>query len=159
MQTPQREEMGHPPAMNGKKDCERLMNSVLPLAERMLRDYGEFHPYGGYMKPNGEVVHVGAEDEETEFPKSKDLLYVLRKSFSELAQAGKCEATAIVLDVRVSLPEENRKGNAIQVCLEHRDGYSAEVFFPYEIEDGRVKYGTTFAQEGRVPRPWCAFPK
>src|SRR5437588_13002928 len=52
MQTPKREEMGHPPAMNGKKDCERLMNSVLPLAERMLRDYGDFHPYGGYMKPN-----------------------------------------------------------------------------------------------------------
>src|SRR5437899_25574 len=57
-QNPQRERGRATQPMNSKKDCEKLMNSVLPLAERMLRDYGEFHPYGGYMKPNGEVVHV-----------------------------------------------------------------------------------------------------
>lgn len=134
--------------MNGKKDCEKLMNSVLPLAERMLKEYGEFYPYGGYMKPNGEIVDVGAKEEDTDFPRSKDLLYVLRDSFSQLAETGKCKATAIVFDVRVNLPDEGRKGDAIQVCLEHVDGYSAEVFFPYEVENGQLKCGKTFAQQG-----------
>lgn len=135
--------------MNGRNDCEKLMNALLPLAEQMLRDYGEFYPYGGYMKPSGEIVEIGAQDdEETDHPKSKDLIYVLRNSFSELAHEGKCKATAIVFDVRVNLPEEAKKGDAIQVCLDHSDGYSVEVFFPYEIENGRLKYGQTFAQQG-----------
>jgi hypothetical protein len=41
--------------MNGKKECEKLLNALLPLAERMLKEYGEFYPYGGYMKPSGEI--------------------------------------------------------------------------------------------------------
>jgi hypothetical protein len=70
-------------------------------------------------------------------------------TFSRLANAGKCRATAIIFDDPVSLPDTERKTDAIQVCLEHSDGYSAEVLFPYEIaEGGRVMYGTTFAQEG-----------
>lgn len=136
--------------MNGKKDCEKLMNDLLPLAERMLREHGEFYPYGGYMKPNDEIVQVGAKDEDTEYPKSRDLIYLLRDSFSAMAEEGKCKATAMVFDVRVDLPGGHKKSDAIQVCLEHIENYSAEVFFPYEIgEDGRVIYGTTFAQEGK----------
>jgi hypothetical protein len=136
--------------MSGKSDCEKLMNGVLPLAERMLSQFGEFHPYGGYMKPDGEITHVGAEDEDTEHPKSKDLLYVLRDSFSEMAATGVCKATAIVFDVRVVAPGAEQKSDAVQVCLEHADGYSAEVFLPYQIDQhGRVSYGTMFSQEGK----------
>jgi len=135
--------------MSAKDESERLMNEVLPLAERMLREYGEFYPYGGYMKPLGEIVHVGAKDNDTEHPSSKDLIYVLRDSFSAMARAGECKATAIVFDVRVEVPDTHKKSSAIQICLEHADGYSAEVFFPYSLaEDGEIKYGSTFAQEG-----------
>jgi hypothetical protein len=135
--------------MNGKKDCERLMNALLPLAERMLKEHGEFYPYGGYIKPDGEVAHVGAEDEDTDHPKSGNLLNVLRNSLSEMAKGGECKATAIVFDVRVDLPNSDKKCDAIQVCLEHVDGYTAEVFSPYQIVWGRLNFGVTFAQEGR----------
>ena len=135
--------------MNGKKDYEKLMNALLPLAEKMLKDHGEFYPYGGYMKPDGEIVHVGAKDEDDDHPKSKGLLYVLRDSFSEMARVGECKATAIVFDVRINLPGTTKKTDAIQVCLEHSDSYSADVFFPYEIEGSRLNYGVTFAQEGK----------
>lgn len=136
--------------MNPRRESEGLMNAVLPLAERMLREYGEFYPYGGYMKPNGEIVNIGAKDEETEYPKSKDLTYVLRDFLSRLVEAGECKATVLVFDVRVNLPGTGTKGDALQVCLDHQDGYSAEVFVPYEVcEDGHVTYGETFAQEGR----------
>jgi hypothetical protein len=33
--------------MNAKQESEKLMKAVLPLAEKMLRQYGEFYPYGG----------------------------------------------------------------------------------------------------------------
>ncbi|HEY2462319.1 MAG TPA: hypothetical protein VGI16_16035 [Candidatus Acidoferrum sp.] len=133
--------------MNGKEDCEKLLDALLPLAEEMLREYGEFYPYGGYMTLSGEIVHVGAKDEDTNHPKSKDLLHVLRDSFSEMARAGGCKATAVVFDVHVNSPETAAKNDAIQVSLEHVEGYCVEVFFPYEIAGNVLNYGATYANE------------
>ena len=102
------------------------------------------------MKPSGEIVEVGVKDEEDDHPKSEDLLYVLRDSFSEMATTGACKATALVFDVRVMQPNGNKKSDAVQICLEHADGYSTEVFLPYQIDqDGGVKFGAMFAQEGK----------
>jgi hypothetical protein len=123
------------------------MNEILPLAEKMLREYGEFHPYGGYLKPDGEVVHVGAQDTDTDYPKARDLIYVLRSSFQGLARADQCKAVAMVFYVTVTLPESDQKSDAIQVCVEHVEGYAAEVFFPYQIVNKEVVYGETFAQQ------------
>jgi hypothetical protein len=106
-------------AMNAKQDAERLMNEVVPVAKRMLEDYGEFFPYGAYLKPSGEIVHIGGDDHDTDHPRSKDLLYVLRDSFSAMAKVGECIATAIVFGVVVDKPNTHSKSDAIQVCLEH----------------------------------------
>jgi len=134
--------------MNAKQESEELMNAVLPLAEKMLRQHGEFYPYGGYMKSDGTIVDVGAGDPDTEHPKSQDLIYVLRCSFRKMANANQCRAVAIVFNVAVSLPGSNRKSDAIQVCVEHADGYSAEVFFPYQMMGNEIVYEETFAQAG-----------
>ena len=135
--------------MNPKQEAEKLMNEMLPVAEKMLRQYGEFYPYGGYMKPDGEIVHVGAKDPETDRPKSKDLIAILRNSFRELARDKQCKAVAIVFDVVVPVPKSNYKSDAIQVCVDHAGDYSAEVFFPYRIANNEVTLGETFAQEGK----------
>lgn len=135
--------------MNAKRESEKLMNAVLPLAEKMLREYGEFYPYGGYMKPDGSIVDVGADDSDTNHPKSKDLIYVLRSSFREMASMNQCKAVAVVFDVTVNVPNSSRKSDAIQVCVDHVDGYSAEVFFPYQIVNNEIVYEKTFAQEGK----------
>ena len=100
------------------------MKAVLPLAERMLSQYGEFYPYGAYLKRDGTIVEVGAEEPDTDRPKSKDLIYVLRSSFREMASTNQCTAVAIVFDVAVILPKSDRKSDAIQVCLDHANGYS-----------------------------------
>jgi hypothetical protein len=134
--------------MNGKKDCEKLMTDLLPLAEKMLKEFGEFYPYGGYMKYDGEIVHIGAQDEDTDHPTSKDLIHILRDSLSQQAKARNCRAAALLFDVCIHLPGKAEKSDAIKVCLEHVDGYSADVFLPYESALGRLTYGDTFAQQG-----------
>jgi len=136
--------------MSAKQDSETLMNAVLPLAEKMLRQYGEFYPYGGYMKPDGTIVELGATDPDTDHPKSKDLFYVLRSSLQDLAERNQCKAVAMVLSVTVTLPNSGRKSDAIQVCIEHSEHYSAEVFFPYQLIENRVVYGERFAQRGKA---------
>jgi hypothetical protein len=135
--------------MSPKQESETLMNEMLPVAKRMLREYGEFFPYGGYMKPNGEIVHVGAKDPATDRPKSKDLIDILQSSFREMVRCQQCKAVAIVYDVIVPLPQSNRKSDAIKVCLDHSGHYSAEVFFPYHILNDEVVFGEIFAQEGQ----------
>jgi len=135
--------------MNPKQEAEKLMNEMLPVAEKMLRQHGEFFPYGGYMKPTGEIVHVGAKDPNTDRPKSKELIGILQDSFRTMVKNKECDVTAMVFDVVVPIPSSNRKRNAIQVCLDHIDNYSAEVFFPYKLIDNQVIYEDTFAQEGK----------
>jgi hypothetical protein len=53
-------------------DATDLMNMLLPFAEKMLREHGEFYPYGGAMLPDGSMTMLGATD-GNEHPKSKDL--------------------------------------------------------------------------------------
>jgi hypothetical protein len=135
--------------MDAKRESERLMNALLPFAEKMLRQYGEFYPYGGYVKPDGSIVDVGASDEETDHPKSRDLIYVLRSSLREIAVSGECRATAVLFDVKVTLPQSDEKSDAIQLCIDHAEGYSVEVFVPYRIIGKDVVFGDIFAQAGK----------
>ena len=135
--------------MTSKQEAEALMNEMLALAKHMLREHGEFFPYGGYMKPNGEIVHVGAGDSSSDHPKSKELIAILQNSLKKLANEQQCKAIAIVYDVVVSIPESNHKGDAIQICIDHMSNYSAEVFFPYHIDGNEVKFGKVFAQHGK----------
>ena len=134
--------------VNPKEESEKLINALLPLTEEMLQRYGEFYPHGGYMDADEKITLVGAEDPDTDRPKSKDLVYILRDSLRQAARTRGCRAAAIVLDVIVRLPKSHQKSDAIQVDVEHADGYVAEVFFPYQIADGNVVYGETFAQKG-----------
>ena len=134
--------------VTAKEESEELMNSVLPLAKEMLADYREFYPYGGYMKPDGEIVHVGAKDPDTDHPKSQYLIDLLQTSFQQLACDGKCKAVAIVCDVRVQPPGSHEKSDAIQVSLDHVDGYSVRVFLPYSFVNDEIVYGEIFASSG-----------
>jgi hypothetical protein len=134
--------------MNAKEESELLLNDVLPLAERMLREHGEFYPYAGYMKPDGELVAVGAALEGTHHPASRDLIDTLRNSLRDLARSKKCKAVAIVFDVAVTLPNSDRRSDAIQVSLDHVSGYSVDIFFPYQIVNANIVYAEKFAQQG-----------
>jgi hypothetical protein len=134
---------------DAKKDCEALINELLPIAEEMLRRYGEFYPYGGYIRPNGETVHVGVKDPDTDRPKSRRVMSTLAKGFRDLRADNQCKATALVYNVVVPLPDNQGTSDAIQVNVDHIDTYSAEVFFPYKLVGREVVYGNTFAQEGK----------
>lgn len=100
------------------------------------------------MRPDGSIVDVGANDPDTDHPKSKDLIFVLRSSLRDLARDNRCKAAAVVLDVKITLPGSGLQSDAIQVSMDHIDGYSADVFFPYQIINNEVVYGETFAQAG-----------
>jgi len=131
----------------GKQESQELMNYVKLIAKRMLSDQGEFLPFGGAMKPNGEVIRVDADiDEENQ--QSSVLIAKMQQSFSESAKKGKYKATAIVCDVQVTLPETNIESDAIAIALDHVSGYSVVVFFAYILQNRQLEIGKIFAQVG-----------
>jgi hypothetical protein len=137
-----------------------LMNAILPVAERMLARHREFYPYGGYMRHDGTIAHLGAADPDTDRPKSENLLYVVRSSLREIADRKQCEAAALVFNVSIALPSSCQRTDAIQLCIEHEGGYAVEVFVPYRLTDDEVFYGETFVQKGsnadglRLQKKW-----
>ena len=107
------------------------------------------------MKLDGTIVDVGAADRDTDRPKSKDLIYVLRSSFQEMARTDQCKAVAIVFDVTITLPKSRRMSDAIQMSVEHVFGYSVEVFFPYQtIESDSPHPGVHGSHGGDRSADW-----
>jgi hypothetical protein len=138
---------GATPMPTPKTQCEQLLKAVLPFAQKMLSEHGEFYPFGATMKPDGTIVQVGAYDGR-EHPPSQSLIDLLRGAFTASAKSGDIIASATVYDVRTVPPGATEKSDAVAVELDHRDSYSVVVFIPYKVQDHTVQFGQTFAQKG-----------
>lgn len=143
-------------ARTPKEEATDLLNMLLPLAEQMLRRYGEFYPYGGAMRPDGGMEMFGASDAralgfdvaDAERPSSKKHYQLLETAFRHFAMEGRFKATGIVYDVLTLPPGATAKVDAIAVRLDHEAGYSVVVMIPYRIADGQITKGTIFATMG-----------
>jgi len=132
---------------NAKQDVERLMNSALPFAEKMLNEHGEFFPFGEALRPSGEIISVGADSGE-ERPPSQELIDIIKSGFRAAATKEEYIATAILYDSLTIPPGSEEKTDAVAVALDHRDDYSVIVFFPYALVNGRVEFQPPFAVKG-----------
>ena len=97
--------------------------------------------------PNDEIISIGGYDGR-EQPPSLDLIHLIKSGFVEAANDGSYKATALVYDVRVAVPDDIRKKDAVAVSLNHRDGYSVIVIFPYRLHGNEFAFGEAFAQTG-----------
>lgn len=128
--------------MDAKQQVESLMNDLLGFAEKMLAEYREFHPFGGYLVTPGEMVHVGVESNRS----ARDGVDALINEFKKLAN----EAIAFGIVTDVKLPwGDGSDGDAVQIFLEHKNGYCADVFFRYELTANHgVEITGTISQQG-----------
>jgi hypothetical protein len=130
--------MAHP-------DLDHLLNVALEFAQTMLKQHGEFYPFGASMRTDGTVSMDGATTGD-EKPPTQELLDVLAASYAKRANTGGLRAAAVCADVRVPPPGSETKTDAIQVELEHANGEAVTVFLPYKKGwFGRVRYGNLFA--------------
>jgi hypothetical protein len=115
----------------------------------MLTSHGAFMPFGGAMRADGQIVSIAGYD-ENKHSQPTDVIALMKGGFVEAARRGEYKATAIVHEVRVTLPSTEEKSDAIAVSLNHRDNYSVVLLFPYKIDGGELILGTLFAQEGEA---------
>ena len=126
----------------------KLISASREVAERMLREHGEFFPYGALMRPDGQIVSVSSTTGE-ERPASTALISILRDGYRREAVDGKILACAVVYDVRVATIAAPQMRDAVAFAIDHRDGYSVEVFFPYALhKSGELVFEPPFAKKG-----------
>lgn len=131
-------------------DLDALLNDLLPFAERMLAEHGEFYPFGGSITTDGRHISVGAKG-SSDRPQSQELIDIMTNEFRSQALEGKIRAAGICFEVRVVPPAQVDKSDAIQLALEREGGDAVDVFVPYaQLPDGEFTCGELFACE-RTP--------
>lgn len=131
-----------------KEDIETLLNELMPHAEEQLAKHREFYPFGGAVDTSGELLRTEAWTGD-EQPSASDLVDSLVATFQQQADSNEIRAAAILIDCLTVPPGETEKVDAVAARLDHLDGYSAVVFFPYTIgPDGAVTFAEPFAHEG-----------
>jgi hypothetical protein len=131
-----------------KTQLESLVSVVRPFAEKMLRAQGEYFPFGATMDAQGKITSVGAAP-GGEHPPSVDFISLLKGAYRINAASGKIIACALVYDVRIIPPAMTEKTDAVAIDLNHRDGMSVTMYYPYRIDpDKKVAFGIPFAVKG-----------
>jgi hypothetical protein len=142
--------MAHP-------ELDALFHTLLPFAQTMLREHGEFYPFGAIMTSSGDIQQIGAKIEGDDHPRSQPLIDLLTEAFQEQAKNGQLRAAGICCDVLTVPPGEHQKRNAVCCCLEHCSGETVNVFVPYVKADGNIQYGGIFAAK-RTAQFFCKLP-
>lgn len=138
-------------------EAESLLQEVMPFAEHMLKERGEFFPFAGALTPKGEFLPIVGYESLGQAP--DELIDLLSGRLREGAVAGEYAATALVYNARVTPPRASDEIDAISAELEHRDGYAATLFFPYALNDDEAElpepFGTSQSR-GIFPRLFVA---
>ena len=131
-------------------EIQEILNFLLPFAEQMLSEHGEFFPYAAALGSDGEVSAVGA-DLEDDSPDVGEVLVALHQGLREQAAEGEIRASGIAADVTLTDPDTGETTDAVQVELDHADADAVDIFVPYETEGDGIKFGELVAAEGREP--------
>jgi hypothetical protein len=131
-----------------KDDCEALMSSVLPVAERSLIEHHALRAFGSTLSASGQITQVGGWTDDAE-PDGSALIAEFEQSFRDGAQRGELRATALLESVVVVPPGKSEPEAAVSIRLDHRDEYSVVVTFPYRfLPSGELEIDEPFAVAG-----------
>jgi hypothetical protein len=134
---------------SAQDDLDGLLGVVLPFAEDMLVEHGEFFPFGGSISNRGDTSLTAAEPELGESPVPDRLLALLYEGAR--ANATTTRAAAFAADVRVD------GSDAVRVELEHLEGVALVVLLPYTR--GETNTAPTFERMSVAwaePKIWAA---
>lgn len=126
-------------------DLDGLVNVVLPFAQKMLQEQGEFFPFGATVSDAGEVAMLAGKPDNSDRPSSVSVIEIMVDGARSKREG--LRAVAVCADVRLN------GSDAIRVGLEHRDGQALAVYLPYKkkrfgrgVEIGSMQAGPSEPQ-------------
>lgn len=128
-----------------KEDFRKLYDTLLPLAQKMLEEQSSFIPFGAMVSRNGDLkLAAGAGD--ISGLTTEMIIEMYLEQYRNGALLGFYRSVALCMDVRVAIPDELDKTDAIRIMLEDDIGVSLSFYIPYESkESGPIVYGQEFA--------------
>jgi hypothetical protein len=129
-----------------KKDIQSIIDYSHRFAEHMLNNGKEYYPFGAQLENNGELVAIGQNDKETDFPKSQKVIDLLKWEFEKQFKEGKIKAYGLTYDVRVQTNDLGEKSDAICIDITHRNSNDIpRYFFTYSWnENDELIFGQSF---------------
>ena len=125
-------------------DLDALIDTLLPVAQNLLARYGEFHPFGAFMRSDGTIELVAGYD-GTDQPSNENLIEILLGTLRTEARGGELRAGGICVRVRATPPDGSARTHAARLNLEHVSGAAVEVYLPYRRTIfRRFRYGDLF---------------
>ena len=120
--------MSDQPTPEARTDYNALLEFLMPFAQQMLKQHGEFFPFGAAVSAQGEVQACASYD-GNETPASEAVIAMLVQGFQGEARAGKIRATGICFDGRIV--QDGKKVDAVIMHLEHLSGSATKTYIPY----------------------------
>jgi hypothetical protein len=139
------------PLVRAKLEAELLLTEGMGIAQLMLARRGEFPPFASGLTEAGDIVHL-SEVPGTADKRSREVVEILESLLRESAEREGYKATAVVSDVRLELEGDAAPRPAVQVSLEHREGYCVDVIVPYRGSGEEIEFEPMLARPrtGRV---------
>jgi hypothetical protein len=117
----------NPLSPEAKADLDPLFEHAMNFAGQMLSEHGEFHPFGVFARPGGEILELICEGAEGK-PSVEQIDELVAGVRSERAGDGVL-AFALAYDVRTA----DGKQNAVCVDLEHSKAEALRLLVPYQL--------------------------
>ncbi len=139
------------PLLRAKLEAELLLNESMGLAQLLLARHGEFLPFASGLTDAGEIQHL-SEVPDAEGKRSREIVELLEGMLRDTLDREGYKAIAVVSDVRFEIEGERSPHPAVQVSLEHRDGYCVDVVVPYQGSGHEIEFQPMLAtaRSGRV---------
>ncbi len=149
---PEREPLELPdhPLIRAKLESEELLNDGLAIARALLVKDGEFKPFASGLTHERHVERVAGVSRGER--SSREIVDLLERSLRGEADERNYRAIAIVSDVRFEVEGVPEPQTAVQVTLEHREGYCVDVIARYIRRNDTIEYDQMLAspRTGRV---------
>lgn len=135
---------------SAQKAMTTILKALTDFAQEQLEKHGGFLPFGASIKSDGSLsLGAGYVGEDSDDP--NEILDLVFRGLQEQAKTGEIRSGGYCMDVRVVLPGQTEKDEAIQVCVEHAEGHSIEVFIPYCKDDGGdYEFGKHVSQQDDI---------
>ena len=127
------------------EDLNSLLDMALSMGCDFLEEKGEFSPYAVTLGHDGTLQRSGdLTDEEKQMDPEK-LIEQISATLASGARQKLHKATALGMDVKVKRFESEGFVKAIEVIIEHEDGYGFDCFLPYKKAGENYSYGSVFS--------------
>jgi len=117
--------------------ANKLLDTAMYYARRVLRRYGEIGPFAFSMQENGSVSRETLESPR--LPADPASLWkILHGHVSERANRGEIQAAAVAANITLAQPSEEGYSDAVVFQIERRGGHANKVTVPYRIYGGQL---------------------